>query len=106
MKTMCHILPQGHCPNCGHVQFVVSEALLCEYLTGRYGEIVDYKEEYHNTIGKCVKCGAEYPMLSTSTGFIPLTPMREAFLIHGGINEELIGVDDCKKVDIPNPMEA
>ena len=79
-KLLARIVNISSCPKCGNNKFFVKEAIINEYLVGRDGEITDSRESYNNTVGICLTCGYKYKMLSTSYGFIPLTPLREILL--------------------------
>ena len=77
MKEMINIIPIGSCPKCGHKQFVVVESQQNIYLTDRDGEILDHRELYNHSVGKCVNCKSEYDMIPTRYGFIPATELRK-----------------------------
>lgn len=99
MKIMVHSIPKGSCPNCGNRQFVVYERNENLYLTNMDGEIIDNAELSNYAIGKCLKCGKEYEMLSNTTQFIPLTKLRKLIFDYTSnieVNEEKY---------ISNPME-
>lgn len=97
MKEMCTLLPQGSCPNCGHIQFIVYESIDTMYLTNRDGEIIDAKEVRSNISGMCIKCNKVYKMFPTREGFIPLTKLREIVLDYSPSIENF--------ENIINPME-
>jgi DNA-directed RNA polymerase subunit RPC12/RpoP len=103
MKEMCHIIPRGACPTCGHKQFVVVESEINAYLTGLDGEVVSDKELGYSAKGKCCRCGKVYDMIPTSTGFIPATKLRK-LLFEYSVH---LPLDDMINYDgLPNPMEA
>lgn len=100
-KEMCYKIPEGSCPNCGHRQFVVFESNESIYLTNTDGEIIDSSDIINCAIGKCIKCGSEYEMISTLTKFIPVTPLRSILFNYSPhkIKKENI-------INISNPMES
>lgn len=100
MKEMVYLIPKGSCPNCTHKQFVVYERNENLYLTNNDGEVIDNAEISNYAIGKCLRCGKEYDMMSYSTRFIPLTALRKILFDYSPhkIEEENIKI-------IPNPME-
>jgi hypothetical protein len=103
MKEMVSIIPLGLCPNCGHGQFVVIESTMSTYLTNNDGEIIDSKEICNEAIGRCVRCGREYNMLSTLYGFIPLSNLRSILFNNTPHINKCID-DSIFKDD--NPMEV
>lgn len=100
IKEMCYQIPEGSCPNCGHRQFVVFESNENLYLTNINGEIIDSSEISNYAIGKCIKCGSEYKMLSGPTKFIPLTVLRNILF-----NYSPHKIKEKNIVNISNPME-
>ena len=105
MKVMVDVLPNGCCPSCGHMKFVVSEIQHNIFLTNRDGEIIDSKEMSYNATGQCVNCGKVYDMEPTYNGFIPMTPLRK--LLYEHTPHYLPRILDNKSLgdDIKNPME-
>ena len=100
MKEMCRIIPAGSCPSCGHKQFFVMQGQVDQYITNGDGVVIDFKELEYKAIGKCLNCNKEYEMMPTTTGFIPLTPLRKIlydYTPHLAIEESYSHVD--------NPME-
>lgn len=101
IKEMCYRVPEGSCPNCGHKQFIVYERNENLYLTNMDGEIIDNNEISNYAIGKCISCGAEYEMISSTTKYIPITKLRKIlfdYSPHKFIEDKII--------NIPNPMEG
>ena len=101
MNEMCRIIPFGSCPNCGHKQFIIYESTQNIYLTNRDGEVIDYKESYHNALGMCVKCKEVYNMIEIKNGFIPSTELRKILFDY---TPHSIKDDDVKITS--NPMEG
>ncbi len=93
-------VPFGSCPCCGNKQFIVLESVLSAYITGIDGEILDHDEIKYNAKGKCNRCGKEYDMLSTLTGFIPMTDLRKVLWRPTNFDS----TEDFKYIE--NPMEA
>lgn len=77
MIQMCHRIPPGICPNCKADSFVVYESDINAYITNAEGTPVSVKNMNNRCVGICMNCKKEYPMLSTPTKFIPLTPLRK-----------------------------
>lgn len=76
LKTIIKRVPDGTCPWCGNQQFIISEIVKTEYLTNKYGEIIDSAESKYDCAGCCTTCGTVYPMKPTNNGFIPMTPLK------------------------------
>lgn len=103
MKVMVDVVPNGSCPKCGHLQFIVSEIQHNAFLTNHDGDIIDSKELHYEAIGKCVNCGAVYDMEPTYKGFIPMTPLRKILYEH---TPHYVPKEISITSDIENPMEA
>ena len=77
MISMCHIIPSGTCPKCKADSFVVYESDIHAYVTNADGIPISAKNMSYRCEGICMNCKSKFPMLSTPTKFIPLTPLRQ-----------------------------
>ena len=102
MKEMCTIIPQGSCPICGHKQFIVHEIDTNIYLTDQDGAILDHKELSYKAIGICTNCKAQFEMMPTSIGFIPLTKLRKIIYEYS----PSVYINETELINSTNPMEV